>query len=271
MSHARAVAATVTFSDGHETEIAAEDAARLYFAHTFQKPTPNALGRVAGKSELERWLQHRIVTWLERHEIEGRQRALIIGDSIRHRPNTGTGYGLHAYRRLLDTCNLTHIPHNAGGTKPVLAFLDDWLTCAPDVVHVNAGLHDLSRTPNWRSGGPVYTTPDEYRENLRVIIGRIRATPSVRTVIWGRLTPVVDEWHSRPGRSIWRRQADVDVYNAVADEVMGAEGVPVNDLGGAMQAAGVEECLLADGVHLSHEGATLVGDLVARRVAEAVE
>jgi hypothetical protein len=49
-------------------------------------------------------------------------------------------------------------------------------------------------------------------------------------LVWARTTPVVDAIHNSRSDTFKRHAADVEAYNAVADRVMAAHGVPVIDL-----------------------------------------
>ncbi len=269
MTHPRALRARLTLGDGSTVEVAGEDAHRLYLGHNFiARMGQKRLGVIGGRNEFERWRQQQVLDWLAEHERPELPRVLIIGDSIRMRLNDCTGYGLYAYKLLLGDWNISHIPHNTGGSKAVRGHIDDWLSSRPDVVHLHAGLHDLAVTSRGE-GGPKHVSPDTYRDNLRFIVDRIRSAPSVRHLIWGRITPVVDAWHNLPTRRIWRYQADVDHYNAIADEVMRAAGVEINDLAAPVHEMGARQGLLIDGVHLHPAAASVLGRQVAARISAA--
>jgi lysophospholipase L1-like esterase len=98
-----------------------------------------------------------------------------------------------------------------------------------DVIHFNHGIHDTGyRNPESykdkdENKYPIYMPIDQYEKNLRTIVARLKQTGA--TLIWARTTPVMDE---TPG---WKA-ADIDRYNAVADEVMKENGVIINDLHG---------------------------------------
>ena len=49
-------------------------------------------------------------------------------------------------------------------------------------------------------------------------------------LVWIRTTPCDERVHNRPGMDFHRFAADCDAYNAAADAVMAAAGVPVIDL-----------------------------------------
>lgn len=98
-----------------------------------------------------------------------------------------------------------------------------------DVIHFNHGIHDTGyRNPNSYKDKdeekfPIHIPLDQYEKNLRTIVARLKKTGA--TLIWARITPVMDE---TPG---WKA-ADIDRYNAVADKVMKENGVILNDLHG---------------------------------------
>ena len=159
ITYARAVRGTVTLTDGTTIEIEGDDANRVWVGHNFV----NRMGRkniavIGGRNEMERWRQRQVIEWLAAHERPELPRVLIVGDSIRMRLNDCTGYGLYAYKELLDSWNISHIPHNTGGSGGVRSFIEDWLTSRPDVVHLHAGLHDLTLTPHGE-GGPKHVSP----------------------------------------------------------------------------------------------------------------
>ncbi|NNF43086.1 MAG: hypothetical protein HKN62_08555 [Phycisphaerales bacterium] len=263
------VAVRLEAGGGRVADLPDDFAAPLYFANRSTVETKR-LRTVGGRTEFERDRQMKILRWLSDRERPGRPRVLLIGDSIRMRQADTTGYGLHAYRALVNDYNLSHISHNTENSGLVRELIDDWLQCAPDVVHYNAGLHDLSRHPRTDVLPPWHHPVDRYQDNLRFVIGRMREH-GVRTIVWASSTPVHDGWHDvdvRTGRprGVRRKNADVIRYNAAAAEVMAAEGVPINDLYARVMDEGVERCLVPDGVHLSHHGSAILGAQVAETI-----
>lgn len=103
---------------------------------------------------------------------------------------------------------------------------------------------------------------DQYEANLRRLVSMLRE--HARVVVWGRTTPVVDGVTTR--KSFDRFNRDVDAYNTAADRVMAGLYVPSNDLHGAIVNAGRDQCLSADGVHMTEAGYAVL----AARVADAV-
>ncbi len=113
---------------------------------------------------------------------------------------------------------------NGGDSSLVLAYLNQ-LQAKFDYLMVNCGLHDLRRDVNTRA---FQVPPDQYEKNLQAIIARARTIAP--RLIWVRTTPVVDEIHNRLNTTFHRHAADVDTYNACADEIMRAHHVPMIDL-----------------------------------------
>ena len=166
--------------------------------------------------------------------------------------------------------NVTHIPHRVGGTRCVLENLPSWLSCNPDIVHFNTGLHDLAFNPSGGSPPGSYVPLEVYGRNLEQIVDVLQRS-GAETLVWASSTPVHDEWHmtgdhSEDMRSLSRRLEDVRRYNDTAAEVMRRRSIEINDLFTSIMEEGLEECILADGVHLSAKGAALLGKLVAERI-----
>ena len=225
---------------------------------------------LGGRGEFESYLQRELVAWLYAYEKTGLQSCMIIGDSIRMRIADSTGYGRYAYRQLLGKLNLYHIPHNCGGTKVHRQYLEDWIQFGPEIVHINAGLHDLTFSFTGDKPTASYNSPDEYAENIRWIVETLRKN-GVSTVIWGLNTPVHEEWHKYvPGtgkkRKIGRKNDTIRLYNDVARDVMRDLDVPVTDMFTPLWQEGVDKVLLPDGVHLNHRGSQILGELVASAV-----
>jgi lysophospholipase L1-like esterase len=164
-------------------------------------------------------------------------RVFVIGDSI----SIHYGPALErllaprfAYDRLRaepdDATTNLDLPDgaNGGDSRRVLAYLrrrqaQDPLP--PGFLLLNCGLHDIKRDPVTRA---LQVPLEEYAANLTAVLA-VAATMQQR-VVWVRTTPVVDAVHNRkPGRFL-RFAADVDAYNAAADAVMRAAGVPIVDL-----------------------------------------
>ncbi len=187
---------------------------------------------------------------------------VLIGDSIR------LGYE-HVVRRTL--AGLVWSPaENCRSSREVIGNLERWippeLRGPRSIVHLNAGLHDLRRTPE--TGGEPLVPPDEYRANLERIADAVAVRWDLRLIL-ATTTPVDDERHAS-GRSSERHARDVRAYNATLLSVAASHGLPVSDLH-AVVCADPEALLGDDGVHLSPSGNRVVGEAVAEAIRDVAE
>ena len=117
---------------------------------------------------------------------------------------------------------------NGGDSGMVRAFLAAKVAAGDldaDLLLVNAGLHDIKTDP---VTGAKQVPLDQYVSNLRAIVDLAEMLPA--RLVWIRTTPCDERVHNRPGMDFHRFAADCDAYNAAADAVMAAAGVPVIDL-----------------------------------------
>ena len=117
---------------------------------------------------------------------------------------------------------------NGGDSGMVRAFLAAKVAAGDldaDLLLVNAGLHDIKTDP---VTGARQVPLDQYAANLRAIVDLAATLPA--RLVWIRTTPCDERVHNRPGMDFHRFAADCDAYNAAADAVMAAAGVPVIDL-----------------------------------------
>ncbi|MBN1675752.1 MAG: SGNH/GDSL hydrolase family protein [Kiritimatiellae bacterium] len=186
------------------------------------------------------------------------QTAVLIGDSIR------MGYQDTVREQLKGRTEVWGPEQNGGNSRNVLAHLDEWVIArAPDIVHVNCGLHDLRKEFGTDEAAVPLT---EYTENVNRILTRLRAETHAK-VLWATTTPVNEEWH-HARKSFDRYEKDVLAYNAAAQQAARDAGVPVNDLFSLVQQAGRDELLVPDGVHFKPEGYDLLGKTVAEFVTQ---
>lgn len=193
-------------------------------------------------------------------DVPGLPRVLLIGDSI------SIGYTLPTRALLAGKANVHRIPANGGPTTRGLENLDRWLGESKwDVSHFNFGLHDLKHADARGNivdvdRGPRQVDPAAYRENLRRIVARLKRTGA--RLIWCTTTPVP------PGEK-GRVPGDELEYNAVAAEVMRAEGIEVNDLH-AFAAARLAEIGKPADVHYTPGGSEALATQVATHIAAAL-
>ena len=145
-------------------------------------------------------------------------RVVLVGDSIR------MGYAPFV-AKLLDGKAIVVSPKpNGQDSGNVLRNLEEWvLKEKPDVVHINAGLHDLKlkdRATRCRWS---------IEKNLKTILERIQKETKAK-IIFATTTPILDNLHAQRNAGFDRLEADVQKYNIAAMSIMKQAGVPINDL-----------------------------------------
>lgn len=133
---------------------------------------------------------------------------LLLGDSI------SIGYTLAVRQNLKGVANVCRpmqedgTPRNCGGTHVwVKGNLEQWLKARPkwDVIHFNAGLHDVARIEGSkkepeRAIAPAPQIPNQvpletYQKNLEQIVGALKATGA--RLIFATTTPTPPSWRLR--------------------------------------------------------------------------
>ena len=187
-------------------------------------------------------------------------RVVLVGDSIR------MGYAPLVAKRLEGKAIVISAKPNGEDTVNVLRNLDEWVIKErPDLVHNNAGLHDLKVTVK------SYQVPlADYEKNLQTILERIR-TGTKAKIIFATSTPIVDALHAQRKVGFDRFEADVQKYNAAAAAVMKRAGVPVNDLHQLVEAGGREKVMASDGTHYTEQGYDLLATAVAEKILSAFQ
>ena len=156
-------------------------------------------------------------------------RVLIIGDSMYHQPaRTVT-------QELKDRAQVVYVTAESGevcNSTYVLEHLEALLGDQPwDVIHFNVGLGDLVyRAPGMESfrvmpihaGGVRATSPQQYEENLRALVGLLKQTDA--KLVWASTTPI-----RASGPNLFELGSEIE-YNRIAARVMQEQGVPINDM-----------------------------------------
>jgi lysophospholipase L1-like esterase len=195
---------------------------------------------------------------------------VLIGDSIR------MGYAPFVIEALGSRHEIWQPEINGGPSCHVRDHLDEWvLARQPDVVHFNAGLHDMKRqmpdafaTPI-SDAFPPLNSPEQYRANLRLIFSNILQKTGAR-VIAALSTPVLESRQTAVGKNPQRRQVDVGAYNAVMRDVACEFALPINDLHQVAIDAGLESIMTRDGVHFTDDGSCKLAQAVVRQIEAAL-
>lgn len=189
------------------------------------------------------------------------KRIVLIGDSIR------IGYEATVRSALEGTAEIwTPGKENGGTSRNVLEHLEEWMIQRrPDIVHINAGLHDLRKEFNAPQSAVAI---EEYIANLRTILTRMREAGT--KVIWALTTPVNEQRHHAT-KPFDRFEADVTAYNAAATAVCRELCIPTNDLYSLVMAGGRDQLLGRDGVHYTPDGYALLGCAVANVLRAVIE
>ena len=188
---------------------------------------------------------------------------ILIGDSIR------MAYQPVVARELEGLAHVWGPQDNCRNSRCVRDNLQAWaLDRQPDLIHLNAGLHDLARPREAQEPpGPPPIGADAYIDNLRTCLGAIQGA-GIRTIL-ALTTPVLEA--RQGGRRVLRFEAEVETYNAMARAVARELNVPINDLHRVVCDAGCEAMLAEDGVHFTPEGTELLGRAVADMIRAALE
>jgi len=187
---------------------------------------------------------------------------ILLGDSTRRRYEPALRALLAAAVPSLD---IWSPDENCETSERIRANLEPWvISRAPDIVHLNCGLHDLRWNPG--SDGPQVSI-EAYEANLTKIFGELTSR-GIR-VIWATSTPIDEARHAQK-RASRRTIEDVRRYNAVSRRVADRFGVACNDLFAAVDEHGAAELLGADGAHFTDDGNAFLASRVAAAIIAAV-
>lgn len=193
----------------------------------------------------------------------------LLGDSI------SIGYGPFLEQFLEGCCRLQRksgmeealrdLNIVAGANGGDSANCRDYLTAmigsgqlSADLLLLNCGLHDVK----CQTGGhTTQVSAADYRANLVAIVEMTRRKGL--PLVWIRTTPVDEVRHNVQTSTIWRWEADVKRYNAIADEVMAEARVPSIDLCGFTSQLSQEGDRTTDGRHFPEATCRLQGAWVA--------
>ncbi|RPI51771.1 MAG: SGNH/GDSL hydrolase family protein [Acidobacteria bacterium] len=186
-------------------------------------------------------------------------KVVLVGDSIR------IGYA-PLVAKLLDGKAIVISPKpNGEDSGNVLRNLEEWVVREkPDVVHINAGLHDLKLKDK------SYQVPlVEYETNLKTILERIQRGTEAK-VVFATTTPILDNLHARRKVGFDRFEADVQKYNSAAVTIMKQAGVPINDLHRLVEGGGKETLISGDGTHYTQDGYEMLAAAVTESILRSL-
>ena len=194
------------------------------------------------------------------------KQVICIGDSIR------MGYEPTVVRQLEGWAQVVELgDRQCGNTRVVLELLEEVLRDDLDVVHINAGLHDMARDPAPEPGGQPgeerRVPLEEYGRNLARIFDIIAARTQAR-IVFGLTTPVDLSRQEAVGKGIHRTPDDVAAYNRTAGEIGARHRVTIDDLHQVIIDHGAGDLLGEDGVHFTAAGSEVLGRAVAAAVRQ---
>ena len=193
---------------------------------------------------------------------------LIIGDSI------SIGYTPYVIKQLSGKANVIHAPGNNGASSSLVAGVKGWAAHFPevkkwDVIHFNAGLHDLKRMKTENGAGKPSNDPNDppnvdlarYKENMERVVTSLKETGA--KLIFATTTPFPAG--SKPARV----PGDAAKYNEAALQVMKEQGVTVDDLSAAI-APKLDKLQLPVNVHFKPAGSEFLATQVTQSILAAL-
>ncbi len=149
---------------------------------------------------------------------------------------------------------------NGGRSVYILNNWNKWVTLIkPDIMHWNAGLHDLKIWKDLERRGNYCCSVPQYQKNIREVIQRCKSENI--TLIWATITPLRKE--SQETKIYIRNNIDVDKYNKASLEVIEDENITVNDLHKVIIENNRKKCISTDGVHQNDFGNNVLGNKIA--------
>ena len=189
------------------------------------------------------------------------KQVVLIGDSIRQ------GYLPFVAKLLEGKADVWGAEMNGGHSVNVLLHLHEWVCDRPvDLLHLNAGLHDLKCIPY--GSREMLIPPSQYAANVERLC-RLARNWRVGRIIWAATTPVIDDHanttHAQ-SHDFSRYNEHVIELNAIAKRVTADLGVAFNDLYAVVDQAGSATVQCGDGVHYKPEGYELLAHAVVKAI-----
>lgn len=185
-------------------------------------------------------------------------RILIIGDSI------SIGYFPFVEEYFKDKAVVVHNPGNAQHTGTGLQQIHTWLGNEKwDVIQFNWGLWDMTyRHPGAatqgqrdKKNGKVTYTPDEYANNLNLLVGILKKTGARLVFVTTTYVPKEDEG---------RFTRDPQLYNSIAKRIMKDNGIQVNDIFAKSRRIHKKEGKGNNDVHYTKEGYRMLSEPICQ-------
>jgi lysophospholipase L1-like esterase len=197
---------------------------------------------------------------LSHQNVEGLPKVVLIGDSIR------IGYQSFVIRELDGIAEVWAPAENGRTTDNLIYHLHQWIKKQnPDLLHINAGLHDIRTLAYDLGPGNTIVKPEHYRDNLETIFSWVQKYVGCK-IIWANTTPVIDakiKARHEKAKDFTRYDADIKMINEIAKEVAKKYKVPVNDLYVFVKEHITEDEVKDDGVHYRPEGSEKLGIEIA--------
>ncbi len=186
----------------------------------------------------------------------------LLGDSIR------LGYQWNASLYLEKQAEVWGPDENTYHTVQLLLNAHQWIRDKPvDIIHVNAGLHDIKCIPFGSRNNLIPV--EQYADNVERLVKYIHRVHPAVIIIWATITPVLDERANQTHeeqRDFSRYNEDVIRYNRAASLTVQRMGIPVNDLYDYVMSGEPERIMLDDGIHFTDTGYQYLGEQVANAV-----
>lgn len=191
------------------------------------------------------------------------KKVVLLGDSIR------MGYQPFVAQMLEGRAEVWGPEANCETSVRILTNLQIWIVdCAPDVLHLNCGLHDI-KTLSWDSDELVVPLPF-YRRNLDQIFAFARRKAPETKLIWSTTTPVgaAQAQQRRAQKAAFlRHNSAIDAANAAAIELCETYEIAVNDLNAFVKKSGPETLLSDDLTHYTEAGKVALARQVVEQIA----
>lgn len=191
------------------------------------------------------------------------KKVLLLGDSIRE------NYQCTVQELLKEIAEVYYTNDNGRFSSFMLRFLHEWFNAISrhgefefDIIHFNCGLWDVLRLSNEERN---FIDKDQYAQNLKRIVDRIRWFYPNAQIIFGLTTKIIEPGFEPGTETGCRLNSDIEEYNKIASDLMSNLGVAINDLWEV--SVGVPAEARSDMVHFDTDlGKQILGNKVAMEI-----